>query len=1035
MHPEDALLQRVRSLGLADAAALKEAEEAVARLPEGSRTSAPEWLASRGRLRRSTLDAIREELNHPAPWWGRLLREAAHGDRHTVDAPSPQEGATRVSGGGAADDLDAGPEPFARYPLPQWSRFEPVALLREGGMGKVFKAWDTTLRRMVALKFLHVGPRPGALEAVLEEARAQARLDHPNVVRLLEAGEVDGLAYLVLAHVDGVSLKELQAPLGLRDKASILEGAAEGVHAIHRLGLIHRDLKPANILVRRTEDGTFEGLVTDFGVARDVRREDEGRGLVGTPLYMSPEQARGARELDRRTDVYALGASLYHALLGRPPFPDAMGLDLLRRIERDVPARPRTLRPDLPQDLEAVILKCLEKDPERRYPSALALAADLGAFLEGREVAARPLGGLARLGRWARRNRALAATAATALALSLAFAGLALQSLLDRRRANALAADWALKVARLESGIRQLYLLPTRDQRPDMAGLRLQAAALDAEVTRAGRLAEGPGQAALGRAYLALRQWPEAREHLDRAWQAGLRNPELGLARGEAYAQLYRQGLEEGDRLPGAELRARRRQQLDRDLRQPALDLLRAIPGEHLGQAWLALLDGRYETAREIAEAVVRREPWRYEALMLQGECFLAEAQELRYQGRFPQAVALLQGADPQFQRAVAVGRSDPAAWLLLAARYLMEEHLGGYVGARSPDLRDKAREALARTWSLNPESREAAELEARLLRLEVAGRDGAGPAQETAALQAEARFRHLAGLAGDRPGVFTEWSYMLLNWGLERSRRLEDPSELYGRCAAAAEEAVKRVPLDPGALNLRGLARLYRARWDRLGGGAGTGPDLDRAERDFRAIADLDATLPFAQNNLGWVGVERAWLDLRAGRDPRPAFRAGETHLLQALQRQRTNAHSPQLRAEGMLAAARWELAHGSDPRPGLVQALAWVEGAVETNPEFTEARQTGVEVLLALAEAEVRPGGRPGPFLARAATWARLPGVQGGEAQRAWLGARVEAAQARLTGDGAARARALRSVERLGRQHPVPPVLRLREELRQSR
>jgi len=333
MPLESAVLLRIQTLGLAD----------------------PAMIAA-GQLRAATLVAIRAELARPRPWW--------------------------------VDGAEAPPSGFSLpYPLPNWARFEPVALLGEGGMGRVFKAFDPVRQGFVALKFLRLPPRPGALDALLEEAHAQAALDHPHVVRLLEAGEIEGLAYLVLAHVDGASLEALRGRFSLFQQVALLEGAARGVDAIHRMGIVHRDLKPANILVRRSPEGRFEALVTDFGVARDLHHAEDPRlRVVGTPHYMSPEQARGDFGVDRRSDVYALGASLYHLLLGAPPIPGPAGPALLARVVTEAPVPPRALAPDFPEELETVLLRCLAKDPADRYATAQDLAEALARCLAGRSV-------------------------------------------------------------------------------------------------------------------------------------------------------------------------------------------------------------------------------------------------------------------------------------------------------------------------------------------------------------------------------------------------------------------------------------------------------------------------------------------------------------------------------------------------------------------------------------------------------------------------------------------------------------------------
>jgi len=281
----------------------------------------------------------------------------------------------------------------AAFPIPGWDRYEPVRLLGQGAMGRVFLARDLHLRREVALKFMR-GDDPELARRFVAEARAQARVDHERVCKVYEVGEVDGKVYIAMQHIAGRPLGELRGELTVEQIAMLVRGAALGVNEAHRAGLIHRDLKPSNIMVERTADGELRPYVMDFGLARDWHESATMTGTVlGTPHFMSPEQARGeVSRLDRRADVYSLGATLYTLLAGAPPIPGDHPLEVLANIAVAEPRPLRAIHRDLPADLEAITLKCLDKDRSARYDSARALADDLERFLAGEPVEARTRG-------------------------------------------------------------------------------------------------------------------------------------------------------------------------------------------------------------------------------------------------------------------------------------------------------------------------------------------------------------------------------------------------------------------------------------------------------------------------------------------------------------------------------------------------------------------------------------------------------------------------------------------------------------------
>jgi eukaryotic-like serine/threonine-protein kinase len=264
----------------------------------------------------------------------------------------------------------------------------------------------------VALKMILAGGHAGgaAVERFLSEARAVAQLQHPHLVRLYESGQHEGLPYFTLEFVPGGSLadKLKGTPLPPREAARLVEQAARGVQYAHEKGIVHRDLKPANVLL--AADGTAK--VTDFGLARRVDGSEKltaTGAVLGTPPYMAPEQASGeSKGVGPAADVYGLGAVLYECLTGRPPFQAATPLDTLLQVMKAEPVSPSQLQPQVPRDLETICLKCLQKEPAKRYASAAALAEDLRRYQAGEPILARPVGALERGWRWCRRNPAVA---------------------------------------------------------------------------------------------------------------------------------------------------------------------------------------------------------------------------------------------------------------------------------------------------------------------------------------------------------------------------------------------------------------------------------------------------------------------------------------------------------------------------------------------------------------------------------------------------------------------------------------------------
>ena len=347
--------------------------------------------------------------------------------------------------------------------------YEIIREIARGGMGVVFQARQVSLNRPVALKMILAGQlaTDTDVKRFYTEAEAAAGLDHPGIVPIFEVGQHDGQHFFSMGFVEGQSLADRLAGgvLPPREATELVRRITKAVQFAHERGVIHRDLKPANILL----DQNGNPRITDFGLAKKVAGDSALTGsgqIMGTPSYMPPEQAGGKRgDVGPAADIYSLGATLYALVAGRPPFQAATAMDTVIQVLSDEPMPPRRLNASIPRNLETICLKCLQKDPARRYSSAAALAEDLRRFLAGEPIAARPVTAWERAVKWARRRPATAALLGlVALVSALGLGGVLWQwraavrarDLAEQRRIEAENAAESEKMAKIEAQRQQL---------------------------------------------------------------------------------------------------------------------------------------------------------------------------------------------------------------------------------------------------------------------------------------------------------------------------------------------------------------------------------------------------------------------------------------------------------------------------------------------------------------------------------------------------------------------------------------------------
>ena len=357
------------------------------------------------------------------------LREAARAAQAAVVEAAELPRGSTTDGAESSDPDPTQPQyrisqaPAAGTHVRYFGDFELTGEIARGGMGVVYRARQLSLNRPVALKMILAGALASADDVLRfrNEAEAAANLDHPNIVPVHEVGLHEGLTYFSMKLIDGASLAERLSEYTSdpRAAAKLLATIARAVHHAHQRGVLHRDLKPSNILI----DRQGQPHVSDFGLAKRVEADVEltrSGAVVGSPPYMAPEQTTGRRgAITTATDVYGLGAVLYAMLTGRPPFRADSVLETIEQVRQREPEPPSGINHRVARDLQTVCLKCLDKDPERRYGSALELAEDLDRWLDGRPIAARRVGPTARAWLWCRRNRLVAGLSASLAVLAV----------------------------------------------------------------------------------------------------------------------------------------------------------------------------------------------------------------------------------------------------------------------------------------------------------------------------------------------------------------------------------------------------------------------------------------------------------------------------------------------------------------------------------------------------------------------------------------------------------------------------------------
>ncbi len=840
-----------------------------------------------------------------------------------------------------------------------FGRYEIKKRIGAGGMGEVYLAYDTVLKRLVALKLLY-GNNPVLVRRFLQEARTQAKVEHESICRVYEASEENGRNFIAMQFINGRTFTNVLAEMNLDQKLLVIRQVADALHAAHVIGLVHRDVKPANIMVEKKEEEVWKPYVLDFGLARE---NDEPRmtlsGVVmGTPYYMAPEQAtEGTPQLDGRTDVYSLGATLYEALSGKTVFEGSTAIEILKKVANDNPVPLHVLNPSIPFEVETIVMKCLEKEPDRRYQTAEALSEDLRRYMNHEPIHARPSTWSYRLSKKAKKHKSIVAIVSIAVLVTVALSGLLFWTQWKARRQAHYAAKFGNEARFIETTVHSIFSAPLHNVRPPLEQLRARIVRMEKEIQNEGALAHGPGYDALGIGYLALRDYGKAKECLDKAWKSGYREPSTAFALGKVYGFHYQKALIQASRLPGKTLQDRAKKEAETLYAKTATTYLNLAQGHvespNYVEGLIALYNKRYSEALEKAALASVQVSWPYEAKKLQGDVQMALAAEQVQQENFGGAVHSIRQAGKSYAEAIEFARSSEEAYLAYADHWLallkIQTHAGGSVDTYFKDALQSCERALI----TDPDGgggylcKSNAYFEYGRYQQDRAS----SSASET--LLNSARMAEIA--ASKRPNVEA-----ISKAGTAYFRIAEhqlatgiDPQPALKNSITSSERALQLDPQYNEAYYNLAAAYFFQGDYE-LNHGQNPMASLQKVIEIFNSKLEGGAPTEYDRNNIGLAHLDIGIYHLWRGEDPRP-------HLQKAIEQYRKALEvNPKAVAVSMnlglayFFLAAYEIEHGLDPTPNLKEAYRAYD-LPTANQDSPHAHTNKASVLLLEAEYKI--------------------------------------------------------------------------------
>ncbi len=867
----------------------------------------------------------------------------------------------------------AGEETTQDYPVKSWDRYKFVAFLGEGGMGRVFKAFDPRLKRFVALKFIR-GDDPTILKRFQHEAQSQARIEHENVCKVFEAGEVEGKFYIAMQYIDGMTLSALRN-VTLDQKVKILLKIAEGLHAAHRFGLIHRDVKPGNIMVEKTEDG-FRPYITDFGLVREAAAQGVTVSgvLVGTPHYMAPEQAWGeVQRLDSRVDVYSLGATMYEFLTGALPLDSENTMEVLKKLLEEEPKPLRQIDANIPSDLETIVLKCLEKEPVRRYETARALAQDLQRYLDGEPISARRASISYRIGKKARKHRALVTVSVIAFAIIAALIVMAIYSAIQSRQREILAQRFGQQVEKIDNLMRLSHISPLHDVRAEKNAVRKHIQDIQNQMKQLGDVAKAPGFYALGRGYLSLNEFEKAQDHLQKAWNSGYQTPDAAYALGLTLGNIYQKALSDADQIQDKEQRESKMREIEKEYRNPAVTYLQKsknyeeASSEYV-EGLIAFYQKKYDDALKLSQQAVQKVPWLYEARVLEGKIYARKGTDKRDRGDYTNASLDYEHAIQSLESALQTGESDPAAYEALCNLY--NDIIFVEVFQTGRDIQEYGKgadDACGNALRADPEYTPAY--------LKLSGVYGLWSRFKAERDQDPTReFQKSIELAQKATQIQADdRSFNVLASAYRFRAEYEmyhgiDPEPAFQQIIFNGTKALQLNPKDTQSYGNIAVAYMYRGEYE-MNRGKDPRESLNLAIQNYEKSAQLQPRSYGTYNSLANAYAIRSDYEASKGMDPAKSWEGAIANYKKALEINPKYTHVFNNLGTVYEAKGKYDLSTGKDPTPSFEEAQKFYQETMKINPSYQHPYINMGITLGNLAEFEMSQGRNPSATLQRAA------------------------------------------------------------------
>jgi serine/threonine-protein kinase len=757
--------------------------------------------------------------------------------------------------------------------------------------------------------------------------------------------------------------------LNIEQKVKLIKEVAEAIHATHRVGVIHRDLKPTNILVDRNEEGEWIPYVMDFGIARAT----ESAGLtmtgmvIGTPWYMSPEQALGKTgELDRRSDIYSLGATLYELLSESLPYEGSESTaQALAKVIQDEPVPLRKRKPSIPVDLETITMRCLQKEPARRYDSARALAEDLQRYLDGEAIHARPTGIMYRLYKKGQKHKAITVISSVALIFIVLLAAIAISTWRTSKQQAVFAQQFGQQLTEIEQTIRIGRLKPLHDTQHEKQKVREQMLQIEKEMKQFGKAGSGPGNYSLGRAYLSLENYEKAKEHLESAWNGGYQEPAVAYSLGLALGELYRIHLADVERIRNPERKKIEQKKIEDAYRRPALDFLSrgGTQAPQYAQALIAFYEQDWTKALNKSNEARKKDPDLYEVDLLQGEIFLDRGTKEKQNANPKEADRYFNQAREQFSAAAKFARSDARAYDGLCRTWFQVIYMTFY--ERGGDLRPQFENALADcSDALKADSKRSDIMSSQLAIHQVFGEflmvNGEDPrpqfdkaieiGKRAVSLDPKNGRAYLSmGTANMNRGDYE------LNHGVNPILSYQESIKNFKTAIQYIREPDYGYAQLASALQSLGAYEMYK--------GKDSTSTLIQAIENYEKALEINPSAAY-YNNLGIANFNLAYFQWKIGKDPSHRF-VKSVEAYRAAVKSNPNLVFPHNNlGHSLVAQAEYGIRNGNDPQKLITEAMESFDLARKMNPNYFNAYWDSAIAYRILDEYALVKGRKPSHY-----------------------------------------------------------------------